>query len=85
MRAPGRGPLAWAAWAVILSIMIATLAALAFAKLTSKLASPCETIDAETVTRETVTELRSEGWYAVSGDGKEALYSPACAPGSGHE
>ncbi len=76
--------LVWASLAFVLALVVASLAALAFAMPTSKLGSPCETIDAETVTRETVGALRSEGWYAAPGDGAERLYSEGClAPESG--
>ncbi len=85
MRAPVSSSLVRAAWAFILALVVAALAAAAFAILTSP-KTPCETIDATTVTRETVTELRSEGWYAVADDGKEALYSEGClAPGAARE
>jgi len=44
----------------------------------------CQSIDAEKVSVEKLETLRDEGWFSVSNDGKEALYSPGCLPpGSG--
>ncbi len=47
-------------------------------------AERCSWIDAEKVSVSKLEILRSEGWYSIAGDGKEALYSPGClTPGSG--
>jgi hypothetical protein len=63
------------AWAFILILVIATLGALLFALLT---APACSSIDAETITEETVEVLRAEGWYSTQTDDLERLYSPGC-------
>ncbi len=76
-RAPQGSPLAWAAWAAILVIVIAALTAMLFAMLTSP-GTPCASVDATSITKETAGELRSEGWYPNPTDGYERLYSPGC-------
>ncbi len=67
--------LVWAAWAFILVLVIAALAAMFFSLLT---APSCTSVDAETITKETVEALRASGWYSDPADGKEQLYSPGC-------
>ena len=82
IRAPLAATLVWAAWAFILMLVIATLAALLFAMLTAP--HECSSIDAETITEETVEALRTEGWYSTQTDDLERLYSPGClTPRSG--
>jgi hypothetical protein len=71
------------AWAFILILVIAALGALLFALLTAP-GTPCSSIDAETITEETVEVLRAEGWYSTQADDLERLYSPGClTPGRG--
>ena len=83
MRAPLSSALVWGASAFVIALVVASIAAALFVLLRQP-AAPCETIDATSVTRETVTELRSEGWYADSADDKEQLYSKGClTQGSG--
>ena len=83
MRAPLSSALVWAASAFVIALIVASLAAALFVMLRTP-GTPCETIEAESITRETVTELRSEGWYADPADDYERLYSPGClTPGSG--
>jgi hypothetical protein len=48
-----------------------------FAMLTSP-GTPCASVDATSITKETAGELRSEGWYPNPTDGYERLYSPGC-------
>ncbi len=79
MRAPLASTLVWAAWAFILVLVIAALAALLFALLTGVPRSPCTSGDAETLPETTVEALLAEGWYAGDpADGAERLYSPGC-------
>jgi len=81
VRAPLASSLVWVAWAFILMLVIATLAALVFAMLTAPY--ECSSIDAETITEETVEVLRTEGWYSTQTDDLERLYPPGClTPGS---
>jgi hypothetical protein len=72
--------LVWAAWAFILILVIAAFAAMMFALLT---APACASVDAETITEETVEVLRAAGWYSTQTDDAERLYHPECStPGS---
>jgi hypothetical protein len=71
------------ATAFVIALVIAFIAASLFVLLRTP-GAPCETVDATTITRETATKLRTEGWYADPTDDKEQLYSPGClTPGSG--
>ncbi len=82
MRAAPASSLVWVAWAFILMLVIATLAALLFAMLTAPY--ECSSIDAETITEETIEVLRAEGWYSTQADDLERLYPPGClTPRSG--
>ncbi len=82
MRAALTSTLVWAAWAFILMLVIAILAALLFAMLTAP--HECSSIDAETITKETVEVLRTQGWYSTQADDLERLYPPGClTPRSG--
>ncbi len=78
MRAPLASTLVWAAWAFILVLVIATLAAILFAALTTVPRTPCTSVDAEAITPEKVEALRAEGWYPDATKVNEELYSPGC-------
>jgi len=70
-------------WAAGLVVVLAVLVAMLFAAVTTP-PRPCQSVDAEKVSVESVERLREAGWYPIAGDGKEALYSPGCStPGSG--
>jgi hypothetical protein len=75
----------WGATAFVIALLIALIAASLFLTLRTPRA-PCETVDATSITRETATKLRTEGWYADSTDDYERLYSPGCLTrGAGRE
>jgi len=71
-------------WTALVVVILALLVAALFALGTRPPDVRCQSIDAEKVSVEKLETLRDEGWFSVSNDGKEALYSPGClAPGSG--
>ncbi len=83
MRATLASTLVWVAWAAVLVLVAAAIAAILFVALTTATRSPCTSVDAEAITPEEARTLRTEGWYPDATKTNEALYSPGClTPGS---